>query len=294
MPDIASVNDIPLIVETSIRKIKNIATLPAVAQKIMRLIDDPESNIEDLSKVIAYDPALCTRILKVINSSFYGMPQQIGSIDRAVTLLGLNAIKNIAIASSLNKVFKPNQIGSNFNAYDLWLHSIAVAAGARKVAKKAGFKLPDEAFLAGLVHDIGIMVEMQACPQEFSEIVDSLAKDQSLSFREVEQRVLGTTHEAFGAALCKSWNFPTHLGDVVGHHHDPTSLPESERLLPAIVHVADIMAAQIGAGYTRTVEVKVVAPELLDLLNLCESDIDTLMEDLPDAIQETQQLFGGV
>lgn len=289
--NIAVGNDIPQVVESSIQKIKNIATLPAVAHQIMKLVDDPDSSIEDLSKVITSDPALCTRILKVVNSSFYGMPQQIASIDRAVTLLGLNAVKNIAIASSLHKVFKSKQIAANFDARDLWVHSIAVATGARELAAKARFDLPDEAFLAGLIHDIGIMVEMQACSQEFVEMIDMLCDDQSLTLRQAEEQVLGATHEAFGAGLCKAWHFPLHLGNVAGFHHLPLKLPKADRVLPAIVHVADIMAARIGAGYTRTVETDVVSPEILSLLNMDESDVEAIAETLPEAIEETQQLL---
>lgn len=284
-------NDFPPVVESSFQKIKNLATLPTVAQKIMVLVADVDSTTEDLRKVITNDPALSACILKVVNSSFYGQPQQIGSIDRAIVLLGLNAIKNIAIASSLNKVFKSSHIGSNFDPSDLWAHSVAVASCAREISVISGFGVPEEVFLAGLIHDIGIMIEMQANHQEFVEIIEILSHEQSKTFRQAEQQVLGATHELFGAYICRVWQFPPHFEHVTRYHHEPMQLSETDRTLPAIVHVADVLAAQMGEGYTRTVETDTIAPEILSSLKLTESDLETLIATLANSIRESQQLL---
>lgn len=286
-------NDFPPIVESSFHKIKNIATLPAVAHQIMNLVADPESTTDDLRQIIVNDPALSACILKVVNSSYYGFPQQIGSIDRAIVLLGLNAIKNIAIATSLNKVFKSNRIGTDFDPCDLWAHSVAVAICARELSVISGYGDPDEVFLAGLIHDIGIMVEMQANHQEFVEIIGIVSHEQDTTFRQAEEQVLGATHELFGAITCREWKFPPHFERVVRYHHHPMELSETDRCLPAIVHVADILAAQIHEGYTRTVETETIDPEILCFLNLQESDLEALGESLRDSIHEAHQLLGG-
>ncbi|TWT60906.1 HDOD domain-containing protein [Rubinisphaera italica] len=282
---------VPPIVGASLDKIRHIATLPAVAHKIMSLVNDVNATAKDVNKIMAADPALCARILKVVNSTFYGLPQQIASIDRAVMLLGFNAVKNIAIAASLDKLFRTTKIGSHFDARDLWAHSIAVATGARALAKDMRLALTDEAFLAGLIHDIGITIEMQACPQKFADMTEVLASEPNLAFRQVEERVLGATHESFGAALCRKWQFPLKLEHVVRFHHKPMLLPESDRVLPAIIHVADILAARTGIGYTRTVETVQVDQQILNELDLSEDDIEAVADTLPDAILETQQLF---
>ena len=284
-------SDVPSIVEASIRNIRHLGTLPGVAAEIMNLSKDLNSTAKDVNKVIASDPAISTRILKVVNSTFYGLPRMIGSIDRAVALLGLNSVKNITIAASLHKVFRSERFSPDFDAGDLWTHSIAVAIGARGLAKRSGSGLSDEAFLAGLIHDVGIMVEMQACRPKFIEMIELLADDQSLTFRQAEEQLLGATHEAFGAGLCRKWKFPVTLEHVAGWHHQPMQLSEADRTLPAIVHVADVLAALINAGYTRTVEVEAVDPEVLCSLNLSEPDIEAVAETLPEAVQETQQLL---
>src|SRR3954468_23442322 len=113
------------VVNEAIREISHIATLPEITLKIVELVEDPRSTAQDLHRIIANDPALCSRILKVVNSSFYGLPGQIGSINRAIVLLGLNAVKNIVIAASLTKLFRGGKVSPNFSAKDLWSHSIA-------------------------------------------------------------------------------------------------------------------------------------------------------------------------
>ena len=148
------------IVDSAIKGISHIATLPEITLRIIELVEDPTSTAQDLHKIISNDPALCSRILKVVNSAFYGLPRQIGSINRAVVLLGLNAVKNIAIAASLTKLFRGGELCPQFSARDLWIHSIATAAGSKLICDEMKLGLPDEAFLAGLIHDIGIMVEV--------------------------------------------------------------------------------------------------------------------------------------
>ena len=154
--------DTEAVVTAAIQEISHIATLPEVTMKIIKLVEDPDSTAQDLNNVISNDPALGARILKVVNSAFYGLPGQIGSINRAIVLLGLNAVKNIAIAASLAKLFRGGKIAANFDARDLWQNAIASACATRQLAEKVGLGLPDEAFLSGLIHDIGIMVEIQA------------------------------------------------------------------------------------------------------------------------------------
>ena len=125
----ASTQERQQIVSAAIGEISHIATLPEITLKIVELVEDPKSTAQDLHEVINNDPALCSRILKVVNSSFYGLPGQIGSINRAIVMLGLNAVKNIAIAASLAKLFRGGELTPAFAARDLWKHSVGTAAG---------------------------------------------------------------------------------------------------------------------------------------------------------------------
>ncbi|MEM8781584.1 MAG: HDOD domain-containing protein [Planctomycetota bacterium] len=278
------------IVQAAIREISHIATLPEVTLKIIKLVEDPNSTAQDLNKVITNDPALGARILKVVNSAFYGLPGQIGSINRAIVLLGLNAVKNIAIAASLAKLFRGGKVCSVFDAKELWTHSIASATATKMLAQKAGLGLPDEAFLAGLIHDIGLMVEMQSRRAEFVEAIET-AHAQGRPLREVEAELLGATHEQFGQALCKLWKFPTSFQNVAGFHHRPLELPPESRALPSLVHLADVITKQLEMGYTGDVEVEDIDPQIKAALKLTDQDFEEVRTKLPQAIEEAGAVF---
>ena len=279
------------IVHQAIQEITHIATLPEVTLKIIRLVEDPDSTARDLNQVISNDPALGTRILKVVNSAFYGLPDQIGSINRAIVLLGLNAVKNIAIAASLAKLFRGGKICPSFDARDLWTHCIAVATGTRLLADKTGLGLPDEAFLAGLIHDIGIMVEVQARRNQFVEAIKKLEADPNLNLRQAELECIGATHEQFGTALCQLWKFPTSFAHVTGYHHDPLQLADNHRTLASLVHVADILAAKTEQGFTRSVETIEVDPQLLEQIGLTASQLDEVAGAVPTVTAKANSLL---
>ncbi len=280
-----------LLVKQAVQEISHIATLPEVTLKIIQLVEDPESTAQDLNRIISNDPALGARILKVVNSAFYGLPGQIGSINRAIVLLGLNAVKNIAIAASLAKLFRGGKICPSFNARDLWTHSISVATGTRLLADKVGLGLPDEAFLAGLIHDIGIMVEVQARRSKFVETMEKLDLDPNLHMRTAETQTIGANHEQFGAALCRLWKFPSSFAYVTGHHHNPGELPENHRTLASLVHLADLAAARNALGFSRDIEVAEPDSNLLDQLTLTTAQFEEVQRILPDATQEANSLL---
>ncbi len=279
------------LVQAAIQEISHIATLPEITVKIIKLVEDPDSTAQDLNKIISNDPALGARILKVVNSAFYGLPGQIGSINRAIVLLGLNAVKNIAIAASLAKLFRGGQITPSFNAKDLWTHSIAVATTTQLLSKEVGLGLPDEAFLSGLIHDLGIMVEIQARRAQFVEAIEKMDSDANATLRGVELDIVGATHEQFGSGLCKSWKFPTSFAYVTGYHHRPLELPPNHRALASLVHVADVTAARLGLGYTRTVESAEPQPGVLDEVGLTQAQLDGVIEAIPQAMEEASTLL---
>lgn len=282
---------IEAIVQSAVQEISHIATLPEVTMKIIQLVEDPDSTANDLNKIISNDPALGARILKVVNSAFYGLPGQIGSINRAIVLLGLNAVKNIAIAASLAKLFRGGKIANNFDARELWSHSIACATGTKLLAKHAGLGLPDEAFLAGLIHNIGIMVEIQARRPKFVEVMEKLEKEPETTLRQAEIEVLGASHEQFGTALCKLWKFPQSFQYVTGFHHNPMDLNDKNRTLTGLVHIADILAAKLELGFARGTENSEVDPELMLFLDITSEQIEQVAQALPDAMEETKTLF---
>lgn len=284
------------IVKEAISEINHIATLPEITLKIIELVEDPSSTAQDLHKLISIDPALCSRVLKVVNSSFYGLPGQIAAINRAIVMLGLNAVKNIAIAASLAKLFRGGQITPYFAARDLWDHSIGTAAATKLLAEKLGFGLTDEAFLAGLIHDIGLMVEMQYDRNKLIDILDSVKPNDegvpSGNMLEKENEVFGVNHQQFGSALCERWKFPKTLISVTKYHHNPAEAPEEHRTLVYLVHVAERIAAENGCGFRLDLENTEISKAAFEKLGLTKEKLEEIREEFPAMLENTADLLG--
>jgi HD-like signal output (HDOD) protein len=283
-------------VNNAIREISHIATLPEITMKIIQLVEDPHSTAQDLHQVISKDPALCTRILKVVNSAFYGLPGQIGSINRAIVLLGLNAVKNIAIAASLAKLFRGGSLSQGFSAKDLWMHSIAVGTANKMLADTLKLALADEAFLAGLIHDVGIMVMLQYDRNKLIEVIDKTCvngADNPIDMMEVEQAVFGATHQDFGMGLCEKWKFPRSFAFVTGYHHRPLELQPEHRTLACMVFVADRLAAELSKGFRLDVRDNDIPQEVFDQLRLTHEQLDDIRKRLPEALAQVETMLAG-
>ena len=249
------------------------------------------------TEVIANDPALSARILKVVNSAFYGLPRQIGSINRAISLLGLNAVKNLAVAASLAKLFKGGSMGPRFDAKDLWTHSVAVAAVSKLIATNLKMSFADEAFLAGLLHDIGVIVELQSERDKLASIVQKieLSKDgvPTTDFLAVERSVLGCDHGVYGAALCEAWKFPKSFTRVCGHHHDPHLLPADMSTLTWIVHIADRLAASVQKkGFRLDLMTSDISDDSLAAIGMSPAGLAQLRIALPAMLDGVEAQFG--
>ncbi|MCP5118498.1 MAG: HDOD domain-containing protein, partial [bacterium] len=255
-----------------------IATLPEITLKIIELVEDPTSTAQDLHNIISNDPALCSRILKVVNSAFYGLPSQVASLDRAIIMLGLSAVKNIALAASLSRLFKPGAINDQFAAKDLWSHCVSVAVCAKLLTKTARGPHKDEAFVAGLVHDMGLLVEHQLFPEQLKEVVDRCIVTPQ-DFNAAEREIIGADHQAFGAALAAKWKFPPGLRHAISYHHNPTQLKPEFRTVATIIHVADIVCCQDEYGFWLTAREQSFDDELLATVGLTATTIDQLRAD---------------
>ncbi|MEO0511586.1 MAG: HDOD domain-containing protein [Planctomycetota bacterium] len=282
-------------VESALKDLNHIGTLPEVTLKIIELVEDPDSTAAQLHELISTDPALCGRVLKVVNSSFYGLPGQVASIDRAIVMLGLNAVKNIAIAASLNKLFRGGTLTQEFSARDLWDHSIATAVCSKLLADAIGHRMGDEAFLAGLMHDVGIMVELQTGRHELVDVLESItpANDgvPAGSMLEAERRIFGADHTSFGAGLCAKWKFPRTLAAVCAFHHRPTEAPEEQRLAVCLVAVAERLAAQVCGSFRLDLMSLEIPADVLETAGLTEEVLDDVRKSLPESLETAQAML---
>ncbi|MEZ6163702.1 MAG: HDOD domain-containing protein [Phycisphaerales bacterium] len=280
-------------VASALKEISHIATLPEVTLRIIELVEEPSSTAQDLHEVISNDPALCSRILKVVNSSFYGLPGQIASINRAIVMLGLNAVKNIAIAASLAKLFRGGELTPFFSAKELWDHSNAVAITCKLLSDRLGMGLGDEAYLAGLIHDIGIMVEMQYDRSSLIDALDRCNADMngkpSVSLIETEEEVFGANHMDFGKGLCEKWKFPTPFKAAAGYHHKPTEAPSDTRKIVYVVHAADKIASMLDGGFKLDNPNNEIQQEVLEELKLTQEIVDEISAKLVEVLNDPDQ-----
>ncbi|MCH7839178.1 MAG: HDOD domain-containing protein [Planctomycetes bacterium] len=277
------------VVEQALASIGDLATLPEVTIKIIEIVENPRSTARELHGVIKNDPALSMKILKVVNSAFYGLPGQIASVDRAIILLGLSAVKNIAIAASIARLFKGKRISEQFSAADLWRHSVAVGVGARALARCSPHPvMPEEIFVAGLIHDIGTLVERQAFPDQFATVIQRCTDEEGLDFLECERQVIGADHQAFGVGLTTKWKFPRHLRASVGFHHNPETLSVELRNMARLIQVADVLACQEQVGFYLTAQYDEITPEMLEALNLTQEQFDEVRATLAEQVSDTE------
>lgn len=278
------------LVTQALKKVTAIATLPEVTAKILKTVEDPRSSAAQLHQIVSHDPALVTRILKVVNSAFYGLPGQIASIERAIVLLGLNAVKNIAVAASLGQLFRGTKMCDGFTAKDLWTHCIGVAVTARDLAKQAKLPLGDEAFLAGMIHDLGLLVQLQTAPEKLKLVCDR-SKADTRSFCEIEREVIGADHQQLGAGLAEIWKFPRSCQMVAGFHHTPDQLA-GDRALVSVVHIADTLVAQAKVGFNLTAEKQEIDPAIAADLKLSTELLEQVRQNVPTLVSNAGALFG--
>jgi HD-like signal output (HDOD) protein len=278
------------LIQQAIKKVTAIATLPEITAKIIKTVEDPKSTAAALHKIVSHDPALVTRILKVVNSAFYGLPGQIASIERAIVLLGLNAIKNIAVAASLGQLFRGVKLCEGFTAKDLWTHCIGVGVVARELARQGKLQLADEAFLAGMIHDIGLLVQLQTAPEKLREVCEK-AKTDERPFCEIERDIIGVDHQQLGAGLSEAWKFPRSCQMVAGYHHQPTAL-STDRVLTCLVNIADTLCAQHAKGFNLTAFRQPIDATVLAELKLDSALVEQFAPKIPTLISDASGLFG--
>ena len=231
-----------------VERIKSLPVMSSTVSELLRLIDDPEATAFQAEEVLRRDPNMTLDILKLTNSPYFGLPCRVGSVKQAVVLLGWKRLRQLVMISCLGCMLGKPIPGYDLPAGELWRHSIAVSVSAEGLAKEINLSQAEEAFTAGLVHDLGKQVLGMLVKEETSKIEEVLSK--GVSFVEAERKVLGTDHAEIGALILKKWNFPEEMIRVVRWHHEPDRSEVKEELVD-IVHIANILCLMIGIGVGR-------------------------------------------
>ncbi len=264
---------------TALRNCKNLPTLPGIVDKLTKMADDPDTTTEQMGKVISKDHILAAKLLKLVNSAFYGFPQRISSLSSAIILLGFNVVKSLIISASIFEMMEDQDV-------ELWEHSLGCAVVCSVVAKRLGVEEPEEISTAGLIHDIGKVAIKMELPKEFAQI-NALVASRGVSMRQAEIAVLGIDHAEAGGWLTKSWNLPAKLVEPITCHHDPRMAKEMQ-LQSAIIHFSDILIR--GMGYCHAADQKVpkLSKRAWDLLALTPVDVDEIIEEVEEKLWDVK------
>lgn len=231
----------------TVENLTSIPTLPTVIERLTRLLQNPKTSAEEIGKAITTDQTLASKVLRLVNSAFYGFPGRISTITHAIVILGFSTVKNVVLTTSILDAFSNK--GKNIEGFDLdkyWLHSIACGAAALSIAKQLGTIDKEECFIAGLIHDIGKLIFCQYLINEFEQALKhSIANNQLLV--KSEHTLFQCTHQEVGGFLTEKWNLPVSLQNAVKYHHNPSPAHE-HFLLTSIVHSADILVRAMDFG----------------------------------------------
>lgn len=242
--------------------ITDMPALPSVVARLTRLISDPKTTASDINAALSSDPGLVTKILKLVNSSYYGFSRRITTITNAVVILGFNQVRNLALSAFIFDSFAgDSEDDCAFDINGFWRHSIGAAFMASALARETDAKLEEDAFVCGLLHDLGKFIMAQNAPEHIGMVMETV-RDDNILFYEAETRRLGYTHAMLGGAVMERWNLPATLVDVVRNHHDPLNAPEASRRLCSVTSVADIMARALLMGNPGDERIPRLSPEL--------------------------------
>jgi len=233
-------------------EVSSVCSLPTIYFRLNELVNDIHVSNKDVGALISEDAGLSVRLLRMVNSAFFGFPSGIDTITRAVTVIGTRQLSDLVLMTSVVDMFDgiPNEIA---NMELFWRHSIATGVSARVLANYHREINVERFFVAGLLHDIGRLVIFQKLPEETTEIL-SLLDEKEAPLHVAEKQVLGFDHADVGRAMLEQWGLPEHLVVAVGAHHQPSVLDEID-VDSAIVHVADVIANAMGMGWATEVHV---------------------------------------
>ena len=224
----------------------SLPTLPTVVSKMIELVDNPKTSANSLARLIATDQALTARILKLANSAYYGFPREISTVNMAIVVLGFNTVKEMGLSLSVFEAFKDSGHDKRFDSTQFWRHSIGCGAAARLIARRTNYQFIGEAFVAGLLHDIGKAILNQYMHAEFMNILHAVSED-GASLDDAENAAVGATHAQIGGWLAEKWNLPKIIVDCISHHHAPWKAAIDPALV-AIVGVSDYLCHACGIG----------------------------------------------
>ena len=268
---------------------RDLPAMPEVASKVLELSADPNTSALQLQQVISDDQAMTGRILKIANSAMYSCSRKIKTLTEAIVMLGFNSIRSLVVTSAARNLYNTNRTKTGLKERLLWEHSIGTAFAARILASQRTPNLAEEAFLAGLMHDIGKLVLNIRVPEKFDEIVQ-IVYNENLAFHLTEQEILGFDHAQVGAMLVNKWKLSDGLEFIILNHHNENALTV-ENPLSLYLDLANQLCKKMGIGFIDDPELDIMNSRANQILQITPSVFEDTAEILQDTLESEMEIF---
>jgi putative nucleotidyltransferase with HDIG domain len=256
----------------------------------LQATENSETTVSDLRKIIEADAPMVLRILKVANSALYGFPREIETISHAIALIGSSSLKNLVLAASMRQMFK--EFGE-LERY-LWVHCATAGPVAARLAREPELEInPEEAFIAGLLHDVGQIALVVSHREQYLAVAERA--NQGIPYSEAERSMFGFDHAELGGQIAIKWRLPVSLERAIRHHHDGegiNQLEDSDKKLTALIALTTACLTRLGIG--RAAPIETLDPTQLpawQILGLSEDAIDSTLEIVSEEAKKAESLF---
>jgi len=280
-------------VEALMASVTELPTLPAIATRVSSVARDPDSTVRDMAAVISQDQALTANLLRVVNSAYFGFIRRISSVFEAINLLGYNEVVKMAFTVAVIRELDYDS-ANQFDRNAFWTHAVCVANASQTLAEQLRCAPRDDAFTAGLLHDMGKLILDQFFPDAFGEIL-LLINEEGLTSCEAEMGRLGTTHAQIGEWIARSWLLPEAAIASIRHHHEPAGercgLPNSTDPIVDVVQFSDLLCRNEGLGHSGDPARPALPEAPLAQLGLDPDSLDPLRERLAEVAEEISAFF---
>jgi len=269
-----------------LRTTKELPPMPQSIFKAREIMANSKSSFKELGQIIERDPGIATAVLKFANSAYYGLSGRISSVQRASVVLGHKTIAELITVAAASRVLGNKLDGYDLGAGELWRHSLGVACGSKIIANRKNHELANDAFTAGLIHDVGKFI-LGPYILERKEVFQQFMADDQQTFLNAEREILGFDHSQIAAEVCKNWRIPQSLARAIEYHHYPSCSQGSE--LAYIVHVADAIAMMTGLGLGADGMNYHMDDKAIEFLDLQRKDISSIMVEILVFVEKTSE-----
>ncbi|MDR0330137.1 MAG: HDOD domain-containing protein [Chitinispirillales bacterium] len=272
-----------------VEDVDSLPSLPSIVMKLIEVVNSPDSSAEDAAELIEKDPALTSKMIRLANSAFYGIPRSISSVTSAVVVLGFNTIRSLVLSASVAKMFDGKH---TIDIDRFWKHSVVTAMASKIIVRHLmGVRMmdPESAFCAGVLHDIGMLIFSQYMPEDYAKVCE-YAKANAVPLLEAEDKVMGVNHAYMGKILADKWSLPLDLENAIVYHHAPGKAEKSSHLAH-IIHLADIISHNVGCSHW---EGEACAPECETCraeLKVGDADYEKIMFNIQSSLDKSQDFL---